>query len=178
MGLPDGEVVEWRRSTLRTLLMLFLCAVMIAGSAAIAFDWLSTGWGVLATMTGWLGMVLFSIAGLGWVWQFVRRDPVVIQVGPLGFHDRRVSGEPIPWDDIDAVATRTNQRQRFLILQMPPEVWRRHLHSRPFAFLARATAMSYGGVGVSANGLDRSFDELVAVVRKWHRAAHPGSTDS
>ncbi|MCT9931808.1 hypothetical protein N5079_16470 [Planotetraspora sp. A-T 1434] len=178
MELPDNDVVEWRRSIPRTLLILLLGMVMVAVSAAIAFDWLRTGLGILATIVGWLGMVLFSVASLGWVWQLTRKDSVVIQVGPLGFHDRRVSAEPIPWDSVDGVTTHTNQRQRFLILQMAPEVWRRYLHSRPFSFLSRITAMSHGGVGVSTNGLDRSFDELVATANKWHHSARPNSTDS
>lgn len=151
---------------------------MVAVCAAIGFGWLGNKLGIIAVIVGWVGMIFFSAAGLGWFWMILRRDPVIIQVSPLGFHDRRVSAEPIPWDSIDGVTTHTNQRHRFLILQMAPEVWQRHLHSRPMSFLARASAKTYGGVGVSTNGLDRSYDELVAAVTKWHPPVPPNSTDS
>jgi hypothetical protein len=166
VGSPDDDVEIWRRSMPKTLLMLLAGVPLIALGVALAFGWLGEDLGIFSRLIGWVGTLFFVAAVLMGIWQLLLGDRVVIQVGPLGLHDRRVSSQPIPWGSIDGIEVQKVQRVRSLKLYMTPEAQGLYMRSRQ---LARLSARMVGGVTVNTGGLDRSFDDLIAAVNKWYQ---------
>ncbi|GII59046.1 hypothetical protein Pth03_74350 [Planotetraspora thailandica] len=153
----------WRRSVPKMVLVLLACILFVVFGALMGLGLLGESDGLFARVVGWMAVLLGVVAASKWLRQLWAGDPVVVAVGPEGIHDRRLSAQPIPWDDIDGIAVHQVRRTRFLILRMTPEAVRRHVHSAP----SKLGTRMYGGPGIATIGLDRSFDELVAAVSKW-----------
>jgi hypothetical protein len=142
--------------------MVLGAAAFVAVGAAMAFGPLGDDDSITVEVVGWVAMVCFSFAGILGVRQILSRDPVVIRVGPLGLHDRRLSRDPIPWDDIDGYYVQRIQHQRILRLLMTPEAQERNVHSRWRAFVRRT-----GGPTVNTGGLSPGFDDFLTAVAVW-----------
>jgi hypothetical protein len=103
------ETVVVRRSLAKTVLWLLAALVLIALGVALA----SGLFGAVEPPTrilGWFAAAagVFGVARM--VWQ-LRHTGLVLEIGPAGFHDRRLSAVPIPWPRIDAITMRDKPRQ-------------------------------------------------------------------
>jgi hypothetical protein len=166
MDMPDDGVREWRRSVPKGLLMLLGSAVFVALGVLLVLGRLGDRADGISQGIGCVAVLFFGYAGYRWVRQLLASDPVVIRVGPTGFHDRRLSSDPIPWESIDGFYLSRQQQVRLLVLLMTPEAVRRHVHSGSASRWAMGRWMS-GGPATATTGLNPSFDDLVAAVSVW-----------
>jgi hypothetical protein len=147
------------------LMMLGSIAFVAAGAWMVTHfpdDLARLPFGILIPVPwlGWAAIVFFGLAGVAWSRQFFSGGPV-IEMSPEGLYYRRWSETTIPWDAFDRAAIGEIQRQRMLTL------WLRDPADYPSTTLQGRTAgankaMGFGDICLSAIGLDRSFDEIVA----------------
>jgi hypothetical protein len=176
MDLSDDGVREWRSSIAKGSLLLLGAAGFVAFGVLLALGLVGGEDGIAARGLGCVAVLFFGAAGYRGVRQLVARDPVVIRVGPAGFHDRRLSSEPIPWDNIDGFSLHRVHQVRLLTLRMTPEAVRRHVHSASASRWARMDARMSGGPTTATTGLNPSFDDLVAAVSVWRPQDPPPPT--
>lgn len=94
-----------------------------------------------------------------------------LTIGPAGIRDTRVSPDLIPWRAITGFKEIEIHRQRMMMIEIDPACERALQLSRLTRMMGRANAaLSLKGLAITAQGLDGSFDDLVAAVRKYrHR---------
>jgi hypothetical protein len=157
------ETLVVRRSLGRTLLWFlaaFLLAPLGAGYALGLFGSVELPGRIL----GWFA-VLCSVLGMVRMgWQLARTGPV-LEVGPLGFHDHRLSTTPIPWPEITSFAVRNKPRQ--LLVGLPDAAVRRYIKPGMDGRMSRLNK----GIPITFIGLDRSFDEVYETIQHWHAGA-------
>jgi len=168
--LPDDGVREWRRSVPKMLLTLLgvVPFVTLGAYMVIKYMVLEPARGDEIAI-GCVVVLLFVIQVYRWVRPLLARDPVVIRVGPAGFHDRRLTSEPIPWEDIDGFSRRRLRGQGLLVLRMTREGRRRHMRSGSMSWSARLDVWMRAGPSSETRGLTPSFDDLVAAVSERSR---------
>jgi hypothetical protein len=163
----DGAVAIFEQSTGKTLGLIVLGILMTGLSTAVAFRLFSRVVpGSFAEFAGYAGMLLFSLATITFIAKlFQRRD--VLQVNASGILDRRISSELIPWTAISEMRIKEVNRQRFLSLQLHPAAMQR---LRP-PLMAKILAGGRNVRDISMTGLDGSFEDLLAAVRRAVDAA-------
>ena len=118
---------------------------------------------------GWVAM-LFGIAGAVIAFRQLFRTGPVIEIDTAGIRWRRWSDAIIPWSAISDASSRSMSKQQFLCLTL----------ARPADYPGRSTArllaglnknMGFGDVAISTNGTDRSHDELLEAVSRYHPVA-------
>ena len=114
---------------------------------------------------GWFAAAagVFGMVRLGWQ---LRRPGPVLEIGPAGFHDRRLSSVPIPWQRIDAVALKEKPPQ--LLLSLSDAAAHEYVRSGLDSSLARGLRGLNGGIPITVVGLDHSLDDVFQAVRRWH----------
>ena len=110
------------------------------------------GWG------GWLGLIFFGPCTVILLRRVADRRPQII-ADSRGLYWRAWSEEVIPWSELNGITVHHVQRQRLIGLRLrnraayPP--------TTKLGQLARYNAeLGFSDVTLSAQGLDRSFDEL------------------
>jgi hypothetical protein len=161
------ETLVVRRSVGKTVLWVVASLALIPIGVALAL-------GVFgevelpAQLLGWLAVAAGAFGVVRLVWQLRQPGPV-LEIGPAGFHDRRLSAVPIPWQRIDAVSLRDKPRQ--LLLSMSEPAAREYVRSGLDSSLTRGLRGLNGGIPVTVIGLDHSLDEVFEAVRRWHGPA-------
>ena len=105
------------------------------------------------------GLLIFLIGRLR-----MARDPVVT-LSPEGFHDRRVSFAPVPWEAITGLRAQGS----WIVLLQISESARQEL---PLTCMARFTDWSnrwlgWGGLWINSFGLKANTKELVDLIGKY-----------
>lgn len=149
-----------RVSRWRTGLMVFGAAVFVA--AGIFLVGIDEPGQTETRFWGWASIIFFGLAGLVWVRQLFRTEPV-LEIDSNGILWRRWSDERIPWSAIVRADIKVLQRQKFLSLWLrDPEGYR---SSRLLGKLARTNkAMGYGDIALNLSGTDQGFDAMIDVV--------------
>jgi hypothetical protein len=155
------ETLVVRRSLPRTALWFLAAFALAPLGATLALG----GFGAVelpAKILGWASVV-FSLVGMARMgWQLLRTGPV-LEIGPAGFHDHRLSTAPIPWDGITGFTVRGRPRQ--LLIAMPDETVRRHVKPGMDSRMSRLNR----GIPITFIGLDHSFDDVYEAIQHWHR---------
>jgi hypothetical protein len=158
------ETLVVRRSVGKTVLWVLAAVALIPIGGALALG----GFGDVEPPTrvlGWLAVAAGAFGVVRLAWQLRRPGPVM-EIGPAGFHDRRLSAVPIPWQRIDSVSVREKPRQILLSLSEPTA--REYVRSGLDSSLARGLRGLNGGVPITVVGLDHSLDDVFQAVRRWH----------
>jgi hypothetical protein len=160
------ETLVVRRSMAKSLAWLLAAVALIPLGVVLALG----GFGEVEPPTRLLGWVaaaagVFGVARL--LWQMRSSGPV-LEVGPAGFHDRRLSPVPIPWPLIDAVAV-NDKRQ--LVLSLSSATAQQYVRSGVDSLLARGLRGPNGGIPITVIGMDHSLDDVFEAVRRWHAPA-------
>ena len=100
----------------------------------------------------------------------LRRTGPVLEIGPAGFHDRRLSTVPIPWQRIDGFTVRDKPRQLLLALSEPTA--QEYVRSGVDSSLARGLRGLNKGIPITVIGMDHSLDDVWEAVRRWHAPRH------
>lgn len=139
-------------------------ALMLAGSIA----GLPHPLAVLYLIIGAAGLLLF-VPGVGrLVWQLAQRRPIV-EIGPDGILDRRLTPRLIPWALVRQVHPTAVQHQRFVTLVLAPGAAEELITGPVQRLMHRINQRSgFPGLHVSAVGLRCTADELYDAVLR-HR---------
>ena len=144
--------------------ILGLIALAIIGTAGAAFVALSPQFEVrpIAQLAGWVGMIFAPLCALIAIRQLFRTDPAM-EIGPEGILWRRWSETVIPWDAFTRAEAVQMHRQKMLSLWLvDPAAYR---STKLLGRLAGANgAMGFGDIVLTAQGLDRSFDQMAGAV--------------
>ncbi|MBX3594947.1 STM3941 family protein [Sphingomonas sp.] len=176
--MTDRFVARVSRADMGVLL------AVVAGVAALggwlALDRVEGSQGGVADPATWLhamGWLILLCAGAGLaviVRQMLRTGPVV-EVDARGIRWSRWSDEVIPWAAITRIEPQVMGRQLFLCLWLdqPDRYPCRSLLGR-LAWANRR--MGFGDIALNMQGLDRSFDDLLAAVEPhWLQRVGTGS---
>lgn len=149
-------------SRAKIALLLAVAVAMIAVSGFVAQTTASPDDATTVRIIGGIGVLFFGACAIVIARQFFHSGPVM-EIGPHGIVWRRWSDQTIPWAAIERAERTSIQRQRFLSLWLSdPGAYR---SSKMLGKLGSAsTAMGFGDISLSAQGLDRSFEEMVAAV--------------
>ncbi|MBO3740932.1 STM3941 family protein [Actinoplanes flavus] len=117
---------------------------------------------------GAVGVLFFGFGVVRTGQQLSHRGPVV-EIGPDGVRDVRLSTQMIPWTSVLRVREVKVQRQRFVTLDLD-EAFEREYLSGGTAMLHRINqGAGLSGVHISATGLRCNADDLyAAVLRYWN----------
>jgi hypothetical protein len=150
----------------KKLIGLCLLAVIMTGiSAMVAFGTIAVDPGSFEQAAGWLGTLFFGAALLTGLRRIATAKRADISLSEDGFHDRRVTANPVPWDAIEGVSTWSMSGQKIMVLSLSPEA---EAKARPTwgARMARGANAMLGadGLCISATGMSISHDDLVDAV--------------
>ncbi|GLX03031.1 hypothetical protein [Microtetraspora sp. NBRC 16547] len=172
--MQDPDAIILRRSLPKTLLLAVFVASMTALAAVIAFSPSfreMVRMGVVHQIFAWFWLLLMPIAVSNLL--ILLRTEVIIEVGPDGLHDRRLTTQPIPWESIEKISLYGGRFRATIVLHLPAHAWRPYMRSYSALLLAYLNFPFVRGLAVSTAPLDRSLsaDELLAAVAKWYRPA-------
>lgn len=156
----------------RGLLLILGGLALIAGSVLMlagSIPGLPHPLAVVYLVIGVAGLLLF-VPGVGrLVWQLAQRRPIV-EIGPDGILDRRLTPRLIPWSAVRHVHPTAVQRQRFVTLVLAPGAAEELITGRMQRLLHRLNQRSgFPGLHVSAVGLRCTADELYEAVLRHRR---------
>jgi hypothetical protein len=120
-----------------------------------------------ARLLGWLAVVLapFGVARIAWM---LRQTAPVMEIGPAGFHDRRLSAVPIPWQRIDGITVEEKPHPH-LQVAVSQATAQEYVRSGVDSALNRGLrALNGGAVSVNVVGLDHSLQDVLAAIQRWH----------
>jgi hypothetical protein len=108
--------------------------------------------------SGWIGLAFFGPAAVILIRRVSDRRPQII-ADQRGLYWRQWSGQTIPWEEFDSIEVQHISGQRLLGLNLrDPDA---HPPTTPLGKLARYNEqLGFAHVTLSAQGLDRSFDEM------------------
>ena len=160
------------RSAPRSLLLILGGLVLIAGAALMlagGISGLPNPMAVLYLIIGAAGVLLF-VPGVGrLVWQLGQRRPIV-EIGPDGVLDRRLSARTIPWRVIRHVRGTAVHNQRFVTLDLAPGAAEEFITGPAHRLLHRINQRSgFPGMHVSTVGLRCTAEELYEAVLRHRR---------
>ncbi|MGY4397996.1 hypothetical protein ACVWZA_003198 [Sphingomonas sp. UYAg733] len=153
-----AHVSRWRSG----LMVLGALAFVIAAGVIIRTEGATDR---LAFGIGWLAALFFGACALAGARQLLRTGPVM-EIDARGILWRRWSDERIPWTAIVRAESKAMGRQRFLALWLQDPG--RYRSGHVLGKLAGANkAMGFGDIALSASGIDRSFEQLVAAFDRY-----------
>jgi len=168
MSMNEANVVEIKTSAWRTLPLIGASVLMTALGAAIVLDVLPDSQaGIVHRVVGGLGVLLFGLGTIAWLWRQLGSGGAVLTISPEGIRDRRIAPETIPWSAIRRIFTWEYSGQRILVLDVDPAV-ERTLHLSRIARWTRRANRKLGadGLCVATHGLKIKYDELFELVRR------------
>ncbi|MFM5949393.1 MAG: STM3941 family protein [Novosphingobium sp.] len=123
------------------------------------------------TTAGWLCIAFFGLAAVIIAKRLVEGGEA-LRIGRVGISFTAWSDQTIPWSEITEISEWSMRGQRSIILHLrDPD---RFPGSGALGLTAKANrAMTGGDIPISLNGTDRSFDEAVAAIGQFSRAASP-----
>ena len=165
-------MTTFHRSVPRTLLLIAGGLGLIAGSALMLTGGvraLPGAGGVLYVTVGAAGLLLF-VPGVGrLVWQVAQRRPIV-EIGPDGILDRRLSARRIPWRAVHGVGRTGVQRQQFVTLHLAPGAAEELLTGTVNRVAHRLNQRAgFRGVHLGTVGLRGTADEMYEAVLRHRR---------
>ncbi len=144
--------------------LIMLGVVMMAGSAALAVPLLpNIQPGSFAQLVGWVGFIFFGANVLVAISRLVSTRGPIVTLCPEGIRDTRVAADFIPWHAVRNISTWQVSGQKFMVLDVDPEVESRLTLTRT-ARWSRGINRLVGadGLCVTAKGLNVTYGNLMA----------------
>lgn len=162
-----GDDVVFSASRLKLLGFLVL-GVLMTGTCVFVVQKGLAARGSFKEAAVWFGVPFFALCTLVILARLLRAGATV-SIGPAGIRDVRFSPDIVPWSAVVDVEGLAMHGQRMLLMKLDPAFEQGIRKTRLVrAFGAINAALGYGGLSVSAQGLDGSFDDLVlAVIKHW-----------
>lgn len=130
-------------------------------------------------VVAWFGVLFFGLCAVLALLRLLRdRGKAIVRLTDSGFTDIRLAPAEIPWSAIRDIGTGDVMGQKFLVLDVEPEV-ESALPMRRAARLSRAANAKLGmnGLTTTAQGLPVSHDRLLALCsERLREAAQRGTT--
>lgn len=162
---PRDIVVEIKGSPVKLFGLTLLGMGMTVLSAAIALQYISVEDGSFNQFMGWIGMLFFGLATAIGISRLFTFNKAVMTLSPAGLHDTRISARPVPWDAIEDFGVWEMQRQKIIVISVPPET-ESSIGLTRMARWSRAANTKLGADGLcfSAAGLSMSHAELLSSI--------------
>jgi hypothetical protein len=159
-----AQTIEIQGSPAKLAGLAFLGVLLIAASAFVAFGGVVPP-GSYVEFIGWAGVVFFGAMLALIVYRLFNAREVLVTITPEGILDKRVAARVIPWSAVRKVSVWEHQRQKVIVLDVPPEV-EGSIEMTRMARFTRGPNRSLGadGLCITAAGLKISHDELLARV--------------
>jgi hypothetical protein len=124
---------------------------------------------VLYLLIGGVGLPLF-VGGVGrLVWQLAQRRPV-LEIGPDGVLDRRLSPRVLPWSAVRGVGRTRVRRQEFVTLDLIPGAEQGYFTGRTNRLVHWINQRAgFRGLHLNTVGLRCTADELYEAVWRHRR---------
>lgn len=169
---PAGAQAAFRVSRPRTLAIATAGVILSGLCAMIVFGWgLDVATAHFVWLVALLGLLLFAPATFLSIRQLFWND-VVVEISRKGVRDVRISRQPIPWSAIKGYDLVEVRGQKFVMLDIDPELVVGLEPSRVARIGAALNrAFGYTGYHIGTQGLAGSFADLHdAIAAGW--AAH------
>ncbi len=162
---PRDTVIEIQGSPVKLFGLTILGMGMTVLSALVAFQYIPVEDGSFNQFMGWLGMLFFGLAAAIGISRLFTFNKTVMTLSPAGLLDTRVSVRPVPWDAIEDFGVWEMQRQKIIVISVPPEM-EVSIGMTRMARWSRAANAKLGADGLcfSAAGLSMSHAELLAAI--------------
>jgi hypothetical protein len=170
-----GQILEIQSSPAKLVGLLFLGILMTAASAYAALGGIVRPGSYLEFMS-WAGVVFFGAMLALIVYRLFNAKDALVTISPEGILDKRVAARIIPWAAVRKVSVWELQRQKVIVLDVPPEV-EGSIQMTRMARFTRGPNKSLGadGLCVTAAGLKISHDKLLEAVLAHVDAARAGA---
>jgi hypothetical protein len=132
--------------------------------------------GTFIQFIGYASIVFFGAVGVVWCRRLFRGDRPVVIVSPQGFYDERIASAIIPWAAIRQIGVASIKGQRFIVLDVAPDVEAR----LPLTWITKWSRGANRGMGVDglcvvATGLTVTHAQLLeAIGHAWRTAVKSG----
>jgi hypothetical protein len=166
-----GRTLEIQGSPAKLAGLLFLGILMTAASAFVALGGIAPP-GSYIEFIGWVGVLFFGAMLALIVYRVFNARDVYVTITDEGILDKRVAARIIPWSAVRKVSVWEHQRQKVIVLDVPPEV-EGSIEMTRMARFTRGPNKSYGadGLCITAAGLKISHDKLLSEVMARVEAA-------
>jgi hypothetical protein len=173
--IDTSRRVEIRASPWRMLRMAGLGMLMTAMSAVVGFRMIdNVPDGGLGQFAGLVGIFFFGLCTVIIFKRFLTVRGAVVTLGPEGIRDDRIARAFIPWTAIRRIGTWESYGQKVMVLEIDPLVEAKLPLARAVTWTREANRrLGVNGLGVSAQGLDVSYDTLLAMTTAYAEAARP-----
>jgi hypothetical protein len=157
-----AQTMEIKGSPAKLLGLLALGILMTAACALIVFGYIPVAAGSLRQFLVWAGLVFFALMTVLILYRLTKASDVLVTITPDGILDTRVAARIIPWSAVQKVSTWEMQRQKIIVLQVPPEV-EGSIQMTRMARFSRGPNKSLGadGLCITAAGLKVSYEKLM-----------------
>ena len=162
---PRDTVIEIQGSPVKLFALTILGMGMTVLSALVAFQYIPVEDGSFNQFMGWIGMLFFGLATAIGISRLFTFNKTVVTLSSAGLHDTRVSARPVPWDSIQDIGVWEMQRQKIIVISVPPET-EASIGLTRMARWSRAANAKLGADGLcfSAAGLSMRHEALLAAI--------------
>jgi hypothetical protein len=173
--IDTSRRVEIRQSPGQMLRLTALGVGMTALSGVIAFRLIDTVKpGSFGQFMGMVGLFFFGLCTAIGVKRLMMTRGPVLTLGPEGIRDVRIANAFIPWEAIRRISTWSAYGQKVMMLEIDPLVEAKLPTARAVTWLRQANrGLGANGLGVTAQGLDVSYETLLAMTTAYAEAARP-----
>ena len=157
--------MEIRGSPAKLVGLLVLGIAMTAACAAIVLGYIPVRRGSIGEFFAWVGLIFFGLILILIAYRLMNAKDVVVTISQEGIRDTRVAERIIPWSAVEKVSTWELQKQKVIVLQVPPEV-EGSIQMTRMARFSRGPNRSLGadGLCITASGLKISHEKLLEAV--------------
>jgi hypothetical protein len=173
--IDTSRQVEIRIAPWQMLRLAGLGVVMTGLSAVTGFRLIDTvpagGFGQFA---GLIGVFFFGLCTIILSRRVMTTRGPVVTLGPEGIRDERIAKAVIPWTAIRQIYTWSSYGQKIMVLEIDPIVEAKLPLTRTVTWTRSANRrLGADGLCVASQGLDVSYDKLLAMATAYAEAARP-----
>jgi hypothetical protein len=154
------ETLVVSRSTGKTLLWLVISVGLIPLAGAYALG-VFTDVDFPGQLLGWAGVLAGGYGIVRFARQLRQTGPI-IEIGPAGFHDHRLSAGPIPWAHITSFTL--DEKKSQVVVAMPDGAVQHYVKPG----LGRSLNRLNSGLIFNTVGLSHSITEVYEAIQHWH----------
>lgn len=170
MTVDTTKVVTIENSSGTLILLTVLSFLMVGLSIALIFGTASDTPEIasLNQIAGYVGIVFFGFCAVAFLRRFLADKGPVVTLSPEGIKDTRIAEEIIPWRAVREVFVWEYRNQKFVMLEIDPEVERQLTLTKMVRMMRNMSErMGVTGLCVSASGLKTNFVELFTLINGY-----------
>lgn len=158
-------IAVFSRSAAKAMRFVNLCVVLVALLGAFAGGLLPAPPLRDFELFAFVGFLISAVALVAGIMVVIRQRRPILEITTEGIRDRRVSATLLPWAAIATVSVEAVGRRKMLVLDFEKAAGARLARSGPAP--ARANRR---GLTISMTGLNGTFEDLVAALRRAEEA--------